>query len=113
MRRSSFPQPGPTQVRVRLEGCGVCASNLPVFTGRPWFEYPLPHGAPGHEGWGMIDEVGSEVEGLPLGSRVACLSYHAFAEYDLAEAAHVVPLPEKLQSVPFPGRAVGMCLQHF
>ena len=24
------------KVRVRLEGCGVCGSNLPVWEGRPW-----------------------------------------------------------------------------
>jgi CDP-paratose 2-epimerase len=55
------PEPGPHEVRVRLEGCGVCTSNLPVWEGRPWFTYPLAPGAPGHEGWGRIDAVGSEV----------------------------------------------------
>jgi threonine dehydrogenase-like Zn-dependent dehydrogenase len=29
------------QVRVRLEGCGVCDSNLPEWEGRSWFNYPL------------------------------------------------------------------------
>lgn len=35
------PPPEPGQLRVRLEGCGICASNLPVWEGRPWFNYPL------------------------------------------------------------------------
>src|SRR5690348_14247606 len=56
-----IPTPGPGEIRVRLEGSGVCGSNLPVWEGRPWFEYPLAPGAPGHEGWGIVDEVGPGV----------------------------------------------------
>ena len=41
------PEPGPGEVRVRLEGCGVCASNLEPWAGNPWVSYP---GDPG--GWG-------------------------------------------------------------
>ena len=37
----ALPEPGPHDIRIRLEGCGVCASNLPVWEGRPWFAYPL------------------------------------------------------------------------
>jgi len=44
------PEPGPGQVRVRLEGSGVCASSLPVWQGREWFTYPTEPGSPGHEG---------------------------------------------------------------
>src|SRR3954467_9499796 len=90
------------QVRIRLEGCGVCGSNLPVWEGRPWFRYPLEPGAPGHEGWGVIDAVGADVRGLEPGCRVAALTYHAYAEYDLAAADAVVPLPAELDGVPFP-----------
>ncbi|HEY0337627.1 MAG TPA: alcohol dehydrogenase catalytic domain-containing protein, partial [Burkholderiales bacterium] len=46
------PQPAPGQVLLRLEGSGVCASSIPLWEGRSWFEYPQPPGAPGHEGWG-------------------------------------------------------------
>lgn len=44
-----FIEPQPDQIRIRLEGCGVRGSNLPVWEGRPWFTYPLPPGKPGHE----------------------------------------------------------------
>src|SRR5215510_13813374 len=44
------PHPGPGQVRVRLEGCGVCASNLGPWQGGPWFEYPLRPGSRSLEG---------------------------------------------------------------
>lgn len=48
-------------VRIRMEGCGICASNLPVWQGRPWFRYPMEPGSPGHEGWGVIEEAGEGV----------------------------------------------------
>src|SRR3954470_2400446 len=98
---------GPTQIRVRLRGCGVCGSNLPVWEGRPWFEYPLAAGAPGHEAWGQVDEVGDGVEGIARGDRVAFLSERAFAEHVVTPAQDVVVLPEALHGAPFPGEAIG------
>ena len=76
-------EPAAGEVRVRLEGCGVCASNLPLWQGRPWFSYPLNPGAPGHEGWGAIDAIGADVTGFATGERVALISQHAYAEHDL------------------------------
>lgn len=105
--------PTDDQVCVRLEGCGVCGSNLPVWEGRPWFNYPLAPGAPGHEGWGTIEAVGPSVEGLRPGDRVACLSQHAFAEYELCRSAEVVRLPESLRDVSFPGEALGCAMNVF
>jgi NADPH:quinone reductase len=100
-----LPEPGAGEVRLRLEGCGVCGSDLPVWSGRPWFEYPRPPGAPGHEGWGVVDAVGPGVDGLAEGARVAGLSYRAYAEYDLARAEDLVPLPAGVEH--FPGEALG------
>src|SRR5690554_2232588 len=91
------------QVRVRLAGCGVCASNLPVWQGRPWFSYPLDAGAPGHEGWGRVDAVGKDVRELAVGDRVAFLSGHAYAHHDLVTPESVVKLPRELDGIPFPG----------
>ena len=85
------PEPRPGQVRLRLEGCGVCSSNLPVYEGREWFEYPFPPGSPGHEGWGRVDAIGDGVEGLDFEDRVACISHRAYAELDVADASAVVP----------------------
>jgi len=107
------PEIGPRDVRIRLEGCGVCHSNLPVWEGRPWFTYPLGAGAPGHEGWGVVDAVGDDVTGLEPGQRVAVLSYNAFAEYDVASADGVVPLPAALDDQPFPGEPLGCAMNIF
>lgn len=99
------PDPGEGEVRLRLEGSGVCGSDLPVWKGRPWFEYPQPPGAPGHEGWGVVDAVGPGVDGLGEGDRVAGLVYRAYADYDVARAENLVPLPAAVEA--FPGEALG------
>src|SRR5690348_13387705 len=105
--------PGAGEVRVRLEGCGVCGSNLPVWEGRPWLTYPLDPGAPGHEGWGWVDAVGEGVEELAVGDRVALLSYNAYAEYDNAPASAVVRLPEGLAGRAFPGEPLACVMNIF
>ena len=113
LESTALPEPGPHEVRVRLEGCGICASNLPVWEGRPWFTYPLAPGTPGHEGWGRVEVVGREVRGLPVGARVALVSSHAYAEYDVTQADAVVPLPACLDGQPFPGEPLGCAVNVF
>lgn len=98
--------PGPGEVRVRLEGCGVCGSNLPVWQGRSWFNYPMVAGSPGHEGWGRVEAVGPKVAGLGEGARVALLSNRSFAEVETAPADQLVELPAELDGQPFPGEAL-------
>jgi threonine dehydrogenase-like Zn-dependent dehydrogenase len=107
------PEPGLGQVRVRLEGCGVCASNLTPWAGPDWMQFPTEPGALGHEGWGVVDAVGDGVEGFSVGDRVAALSYKAYAEYDLADAASVVRLPDSLSGKPFPGEPLGCAMNIF
>lgn len=110
IRTLALAEPGAGQVRVALEGSGVCASNIPLWQGRPWFTYPAAPGAPGHEGWGWIDAVGDGVTGLEVGQRVAVLSYNAYATHDLAAADAVVPLPESLGDMPFPAEPLGCAM---
>jgi threonine dehydrogenase-like Zn-dependent dehydrogenase len=107
------PEPGPRQVRVRLEGCGVCASNLTPWQGPEWMQFPTEPGALGHEGWGIVDAVGEGVAGLAVGDRVAALSYKSYAEHDIAEASAVVKLPESLAGKPFPGEPLGCAFNIF
>jgi NADPH:quinone reductase len=113
VQTKGLPDPGEKQVRVRLEGTGVCGSNLPVWQGRPWFAYPFDPGAPGHEGWGVIDAVGAMVEHLTPGDRVAMLSSHAFAEYDIADSDAVVPVPAELSAAAFPGEPLACAANVF
>ena len=108
-----LPQPDAGQVRVRLEGCGVCASNLEPWTGPDWMQFPTAPGGLGHEGWGIVDAVGPGVESLSAGERVAFLGGNSYAEYDLADAAAVVRLPEALDGQAFPGEPFGCALNIF
>jgi 2-desacetyl-2-hydroxyethyl bacteriochlorophyllide A dehydrogenase len=103
-----LPQPGPTEVRIRIEGCGVCGSNLAVWRGVSGIDYPLEPGAPGHEAWGRIDLLGSAVQGTRVGERCAFLSSRGFAEYAAVDAASLVPLPPGVNI--FPGEALGCAL---
>jgi threonine dehydrogenase-like Zn-dependent dehydrogenase len=91
----------------------VCGSNIPAWEGRPWFTYPLEPGKPGHEGCGWVDALGEGVAGLSIGQRVGVLSYAAFAEYDIAEAGNVVPLPAALEGRHFPAEALGCAVNVF
>ena len=113
IERVPLPEPGVGQVRVRLEGCGVCASNITPWEGPEWMQFPTTPGALGHEGWGKVDAVGSEVADVFVGDRVALLSGSAFAEYDVAEAGSVVRLPESLDSAQFPGEPFGCAMNIF
>ena len=110
LEETDRPEPGRDEVLVRLDGSGVCASNLPLWEGRDWFTYPTPPGNPGHEGWGVVEAVGSEVRDVAVGQRVAALSYAAYATHDVAKAAHVVPLPPALDGRAFPGEPLGCAM---
>jgi threonine dehydrogenase-like Zn-dependent dehydrogenase len=101
------PAPGAGEVLVAVEGCGVCGSNLPVWEGRPWFEYPLAPGAPGHEAWGRVAAVGDDVDGVAAGDRVAFLADGAFVTSLVVPASACVVLPAALDGVDFPGEAIG------
>jgi threonine dehydrogenase-like Zn-dependent dehydrogenase len=107
------PEPGPGQVRIRLEGSGVCASNLTPWAGPDWMQFPTEPGALGHEGWGLVDALGDGVPGLAIGDRVAALSYKAYAEYDVADSDAVVRLPDSLAGQPFPGEPLGCAMNIF
>jgi threonine dehydrogenase-like Zn-dependent dehydrogenase len=108
-----IPIPQAGEVRLRMAGSGVCASNLPPWEGREWFTYPLEPGGLGHEGWGVVDAIGDGVTGLAVGDPVAALSQHAYAEYDVAAAADVIRLPAALAGQPFPGEPLGCALNIF
>lgn len=63
-----IPNPGAGEVRIKVQACGVCHSD--VFTKEglyPGIEYPR---VPGHEVVGIIDEVGDGVSGWTKGQRV-------------------------------------------
>jgi D-arabinose 1-dehydrogenase-like Zn-dependent alcohol dehydrogenase len=63
-----LPEPGPGEVRVRVEACGVCHSDSFTVEGQwPGLEFPR---IPGHEIAGVIDALGPGVVGWRIGQRV-------------------------------------------
>jgi threonine dehydrogenase-like Zn-dependent dehydrogenase len=60
VREEPSPEPGPAQVLVEIEACGICTFERRLFAGdKKW--YPV---APGHESAGTVIAVGSKVDGL-------------------------------------------------
>ena len=106
----AVPIPSPEQVRFKVVGTGVCASNLGPWLGLPWLRYPFGPGESGHEAWGVVDSVGDQVKGVSVGDTIAAVSYHAYAEYDVADASAVVRLSGALTGEPFPGEALGTAM---
>lgn len=64
----AIPEPGAGQVRVKVEACGICHSDVLVKEGLwPGLQYPR---VPGHEIAGRIDALGGGVAGWKAGQRV-------------------------------------------
>src|SRR5690349_13209683 len=68
LRQQAEPEPGPGEIRLRVEACGVCRTDLHVVDG----ELPdvSPPVVPGHEVVGRIDRLGAGVGGWAPGQRV-------------------------------------------
>ncbi len=62
------PEPGPHEVRLRVQACGVCHSDSVTVQGlMSGISYPR---VPGHEVIGVIEAIGADVAGWSLGARV-------------------------------------------
>src|SRR6516165_7439770 len=63
-----IPQPGPSQVRVKIQACGLCFSDHLAKDGMwPGVRYPR---VPGHEVAGVVDALGDGVKMWKVGQRV-------------------------------------------
>lgn len=118
-----IPEPGRSQVRIKVEACGICHSDALVKEGHwPGIQYPR---VPGHEIAGRIDAIGADVANWKPGQRVGvgwhgghCFACNAcrrgdfinckfekitgisqdggYAEYAIAQAEAVAAIPEDL-----------------
>jgi NADPH2:quinone reductase len=94
----SVPPPGPGQVRIRVEAAGISYADLLICQGL----HPERRRAPFVPGWdvvGAVESVGSEVDHVRVGDRVAALTIvGGWAEYAVVPGRWVVPVPDGLPS---------------
>ena len=70
LRSVTIPEPGPGEVTVAMEACGICAWDVLAFNGRFGRYHPYPFSA-GHEGVGRVIKTGDKVDTVAVGQRVA------------------------------------------
>jgi threonine dehydrogenase-like Zn-dependent dehydrogenase len=86
---AAVPEPGPDELLVRVAACGVCASELDMFTGQTERTFPL---MPGHEVSGVVERVGAAVTRQQPGDRVGIWVTEAgFSEYVTVNTAFALP----------------------
>ncbi|HEV7867090.1 MAG TPA: zinc-binding dehydrogenase [Chthoniobacteraceae bacterium] len=113
VQQVALREPSTNEVRVRVESCGVCASNVPPWEGRPWFTYPMEPGTLGHEASGFIDAVGADVAQWKRGDRVAFLGNNGYAEFEIVPAEGLIAIPPELDGHAFPGEPLGCAMNIF
>ncbi|MBS7623994.1 zinc-binding dehydrogenase [Candidatus Bathyarchaeota archaeon] len=88
---TDVPKPGRDEVLVKTKACGICMGEVYVFQGK------LPGGKiMGHEGVGIVVQVGDGVKEVGPGDRVTTLGGPAFAEYYKTNKWNVAKIPEEV-----------------
>ncbi|PNK60796.1 zinc-binding dehydrogenase [Psychrobacter sp. FDAARGOS_221] len=91
------PEPAPHEVRIKTILASIHNHDLVTIRGQYGDKPELPAIA-GSEALGVIDAIGSEVEGFEVGQRVAAASVTGtWAEYFTAPAKMVFPVPDELE----------------
>ena len=67
--RAKIPEPGENEVRVKVKWVGVCGSDVEVYRGTRKPEYLSMPTRLGHEVAGVIDKLGSNVQGINVGDQ--------------------------------------------
>lgn len=100
-----MPEPSREQVRIRVLACAVNLSDWEYLTGTPFYARLVggmrrpKQPVLGSDVVGVVDKVGSDVQGVEPGDRVmgdVVMTRGGFAEYVCVPAALMVPVPESL-----------------
>jgi D-arabinose 1-dehydrogenase-like Zn-dependent alcohol dehydrogenase len=97
------PEPGRTQVRIKVEACGICHSDVLTKEGLfPGLQYPR---VPGHEIAGRIDAIGADVTQWKHGQRVGVGWHggHCFVCDPCRRGDFIVCENEKITGISFDG----------
>ncbi len=105
LRELPVPQPGPGEVRLKVEAVGINFADALAVAGEYLTRTRLPY-TPGMEFAGVVDALGEGVSGVQVGGRVASLAGRGgLAEYALSPAAALIPVPPSFtpaQAAAFP-----------
>ena len=83
-----------SQCLIKVGACAICATDVKYFKGLQTRQWPSPMG---HETTGIIEEIGSEVEGFEKGERVLSrIVWGGFAEYVPSDGDMLIHLPENV-----------------
>lgn len=107
LKEAGMPAPADGEVLVRVSACGVGYVDALVSLGRYQVKPPLPH-VPGQEAGGWIEAVGAGVKGLTPGQRVMATVRGGFADFAIAPAAMVTPVPDTMSLA----QAAGFRINH-
>jgi D-arabinose 1-dehydrogenase-like Zn-dependent alcohol dehydrogenase len=97
-----IPDPGRTQVRIKVEACGVCHSDVLVKDGMSGLQYPR---IPGHEIAGRVDAIGADVTNWKIGQRVGVGWHggHCFVCDACRRGDFIICQNEKITALAFDG----------
>jgi NADPH2:quinone reductase len=98
------PEAKPGTVLIKVRAAGINFADTLFRQGQYMIQPQLPD-TPGLEAAGEIDAVGAGVTNLRPGQRVAGLGSKMYAEYALAPATQVIPIPDSMsfeQAAAFP-----------
>lgn len=94
MEEIAIPEPGPGEVRVKVELAGL--NFIDTYQRSGQYKLPTPF-TPGGEAGGVVDALGPGVTEFAPGQRVAyCMANGAYAEYAVVPAAKIVPVADNL-----------------
>ena len=90
------PAPGPGQIRLRIEACGLNFADLLMLKGQ-YQDTPEAPFTLGMEVAGTVEALGPDCDGPAIGTRVAVFGGQGgLAEYGCFEADRAVPLPDTM-----------------
>jgi NADPH2:quinone reductase len=90
-----IPEPGAGEVRLRLIRSPIHNHDLATIRGTYGIRPTLP-AVGGSEMLGVVDALGANLTNVRVGTRVACVTRGAWAEYALAPAASLITMPDAL-----------------
>lgn len=106
MREVPEPVPGPGEVLVSTDACGICEGDVFIYKNRAELREPL---LLGHEGMGTVVEVGKGVTRFRPGQRVAALG-GAYAEYFVTVPERLALVPDRMASADALGEPLACCV---